>query len=145
MKTMAQWVKQKTADIPDVGSIPLMEAGICWGLTEREKWSDPIEDLRVVNFKQALIEGTEERGVWKAARSTGGACMKEWKDGRNPRSTPLGNIAEMAFDGKLPKGEKFVEMLMEFSKIDGCDWALHMIAALKMGHILTDNDEELTT
>lgn len=70
--------------------------------------------------------------------------MIDWKDGRNPRHTPLGMIAEMGFDGTLPKGNDSVNILGQFAKIEGCDWALQMIAALKMGTFLTDSDEELS-
>jgi hypothetical protein len=37
-------------------------------------------------------------------------------------------------DGELPAGKRLVEILREFAKIEGCDWARHMIAALHSGH-----------
>jgi hypothetical protein len=140
MKTMEQFIKQKTANVTEAGSIPLAHAGICWNLERERRPGEPIEDLTVVNFG----DGGREDPRWRAAVSTDGACMLEWKEGRNPRHTPLGMFAEMCFDGTIPRGMGFDRLLKEFAKIEGCDWALQMLAALRMGQFLMGDDEEHT-
>jgi hypothetical protein len=143
MKTMADWIAEKTADVPQRGEIPFKQAGVCWGLHhDLSRIGQPITDLHVVDLKEAQKPGTEERQIWRSATMTDGACMAEWTEGRNPRYTPLGKLAEMGFDGTLPKGHDFARLLMQFAKIEGCDWALHMLAALHMGHYVDRDDEE---
>ena len=43
-------------------------------------------------------------------------------------------------DGELPAGKKLVKILREFAKIEGCDWARHMIAALHSGHFYVQGE-----
>lgn len=142
MKPLTQWIKDKTAGLEDVGTIPIECAGICWGKEADYKKHHPVNDFRVVDLREARQAGTEAYAIWQSAAFTDGACLLEWKNGRNPRYTPLGKFAEHGFDGTLPKGEAFVRMLAEFAKIEGCDWALHMIAALQMGNFISPDGEE---
>lgn len=139
MKTVQEWITEKTAKIADVATVPLARAGLCWDITEREH--GPVIDLHVVNLDEAEAGHRPDATLWDAAGSTNGACLADW--GRNPRSTPLGIFAELCFDGDLPRGQQFVRLLREFAKIEGCEWALHMLAALHMSSTVLDNDEEL--
>jgi hypothetical protein len=141
MKTMQEWIKAKTANVL-VASIPYEHAGVCWDLERKYDSAAPRNDLHVVDLRLARSADTNERAVWKPAASTAGACTTYWKERRNPRHTPLGMFAEMAFDGTLPKGTDFVNVLTEFAQIEGCDWAVHMLAALHMGYAVSDTDEE---
>lgn len=143
MKNIEQWIKEKTAGFEDVGTIPIEHAGICWDLT-RSRESKPRDDLHVLDLREARKSGTEEHRIWKAAGSTLGACIADWKNGNNARHTPLGIIAEMAYDGTLPKGQSLDRILQQFAKIEGCDWALQMATALRMDDFITDGDEEVS-
>ncbi len=138
MKSLQDWITEKTQKIADVGTIPMDKAGLCWDITSRE--TGPILDYHVVNLDAAEAGHNPDANLWDRAGSTNGACMADW--GRNPRSTPLGKFAELCFDGELPSGHHFVRLLREFAKIEGCDWALHMLAALHMGDFILDNDSE---
>jgi hypothetical protein len=141
-KTLQDWISEKTRDVPDVGSIPLEYAGIGWEIERRgrQSFSKPIEDLHVVDLRGARNRNSAVGRLWMAACSTDGATNRGWAEGDNPRQTPLGKLAEMAFDGNLPKGG-FMRLLHEFAKIEGCDWALHMIAALRMGDWVVRDEE----
>jgi hypothetical protein len=83
----------------------------CWDLERNRDVSAPRNDLRVVDLRKARVEKTAENSIWSAAGNTDGACTMGWRSGQNPRHTPLGMIAEMAYDGKLPKGAEFVRLL----------------------------------
>ena len=41
MKTLQDWITEKTQKIADAGTIPMEKAGLCWDLTDRESWPDP--------------------------------------------------------------------------------------------------------
>jgi hypothetical protein len=146
MKTMQQWIKEKTSDLTAVGSIPLKHAGVCWDMERTRNYSGPRNDLHVVDLRKAQATSKtpdeSQQSIWSSAGSASGACHMEWTGQRNVRHTPLGMLAEMGYDGTMPKGVDFVKMLSEFAKIEGCDWALQMIAALHMGNSISDNDEE---
>ena len=79
---------------------------------------------------------------WWPLISTHGACFADW--GTNPRHTPLGMFAEMAFDGTLPQGDDLIRLLAQFAKIQGCDWAHHMIAALRCGDFILNGEHVYT-
>jgi hypothetical protein len=140
MKSVQDWIDEKTSKVADGGSVPLAKVGLCWDFTDKE--AGKVIDMHVVNLDEANAGHPPDANLWDAAGSTSGACVADW--GRNPRSTPLGKFAEMCFDGNLPSGQHFVRLLCEFAKIEECDWALHMLAALHMGHIVMPNDDELS-
>ncbi len=139
-KTKDDWIKEKTADLEGVGTIPEEFAAICWDVRRTRDFSGPVRDMHVVDFRKTETDGTLECRVWNAAGSTAGACLSDW--GISPRHTPLGKFAELCFDGKMPKGEDFVRLLKQFAQIEGCEWAVHMLAALHMGDILSPTGEE---
>ena len=144
MKTMQDWIREKTENLEDAGAIPLDRAGICWDIGQRRaQRQGPITDMHVVDLEDARARRGEDGLLWERATMTGGACLLDWKEGRNPRHTPLGKFAELCFDGEMPSGDDFFRLLREFAKIEGCDWALHMIAALRMGDFITEDDEEM--
>ena len=135
LKEIDEWIAEKTQEY-DVATIPTHRAVCCW---DRENAN---ASFRFLDFDKALDRETQESRIWDKAESTLGACVADWKEGRNPRHTPLGRFAEMGFDGHLGSGDKFVRVLEEFAKVEGCNWAVHMLAALHMGTFLVNNEEQ---
>lgn len=130
---LARQIEEKTKNLVDVSTIPTDRAGIAWDANPRMP-GQPIRDLEVVDLIE--VEDDDKKGigsaasaVWWTSRCTSGAGIAAWNKG-NPRYTPLGKFAEIAFDGELPSGKEFVDLLGQFAKIEECDWARHMIAAL---------------
>ncbi|MFL6764532.1 MAG: hypothetical protein ACJ8FO_04975 [Sphingomicrobium sp.] len=121
------------ADV-SIGVIPVERAAICWDHDSLGQ----IRNFHVLHFDRALDPQTEEHRLWNAARCTNGACFVDW--GVNPRHTPLGIFAEMAFNDTLPAGEALGAVLTEFVKIQGCDWAQHMLAALLSGVFIVNGE-----
>jgi hypothetical protein len=133
VKDITEWIAEKTVHY-ERGTIPLDRALCCWTANDGT-------DFVFLDSEKVRIEGTPEAKLWDNASSTLGACVHDWLEGRNPRHTPLGRFAEMGHDGQLGAGKEFVRKLEQFAKIEGCEWAVQMLAALHMGQFLHGDDE----
>ena len=117
--------------LSEIATIPMQHVAIGWEYEEHPPHQ--IAQLWVLDFRRCLEPACAEYRIWNRTHLfTAGACNVDW--GVNPRATPLGKVAEFVVDGELPPGKKLLEILREFAKIEGCDWARHMIAALHSGH-----------
>ena len=65
MKTVQDWIAEKTAKLADVGTVPLAKAGLCWDTTDRE--SGPLIDMHVVNLDEAEAGHVPDATLWNAA------------------------------------------------------------------------------
>lgn len=128
MKTLRQNIAERT---PHIGEkIPATRALIWWDCENNVVTEFLVLDSRLVWGKYV----THESRLWDRDGYTSGACYTDWMI--NPRHTPLGLFAELAFDGRLPKGQALIPILKQFARIKGCDWAGHMLAALRSGDFI---------
>ena len=65
MKSLQDWITEKTQKIADVGTIPMDKAGLCWDITGRE--TGPILDYHVVNLDAAEAGHNPDANLWDRA------------------------------------------------------------------------------
>jgi hypothetical protein len=103
--------------------IPVAKAQVEWADNKKGRVTE------VLVFDRS--DPPHEESRYDLLDNSGGACSADWVTGEDPRSSPEGIFIEMLHVGFVSP-DAMLQALEEFGKIETCEWARTMAAALQL-------------
>lgn len=117
---------------------------ICWYWQDRGEDDDFLEwtDLRVFDLRELEKNPrTEDAKIYANASATTGCIESDWMG--NSGRTCQGVFSRSIYDGGVPSGKGYVDVLIQFAKVHECDWARFMLASLYASTIMDADESDL--